>query len=68
TLQDNHSAIRTFLQAMEQDPAFSFAPYNLAVTYLQMGDSEKAMYYFNDALKRFPKLKPQIEPFLKQIR
>jgi hypothetical protein len=43
------------------DPAYGFAPLNLAKTYLDMGDSANAARYLALVRERFPQLRADVD-------
>jgi len=54
-------AIRAFEKSMSLDPAYGFAPLNLAKTYLVMGDRANAARYLALVRERFPQLKADVD-------
>ena len=61
-------AVDLFQQAMAADPAYPLAPYNLALTYLRMGDRQSAMRAFRSIENRFPAYQDRVRPFIQQLQ
>jgi protein O-mannosyl-transferase len=54
-------AVLAFEKSMSLDPAYGFAPLNLAKTYLDMGDSANAARYMALVRERFPQLRADVD-------
>ncbi len=48
-------AIEVFQKALEIDPEHGLFYYNLGITYFGMKDYPRAVYYFNESIKRSPR-------------
>ncbi len=60
-------AIELFERAIKSDDSFAYAPFNVATTYMLMGDKANAARYFTYTGKRFPQLSDRIAPFMKEL-
>lgn len=61
-------AISAFERAIAGNGQFDLAPFNLALTYLQMGDKRNALRYFRYTQERFPRLQGGVAPYMRNLQ
>ncbi|MBE0713822.1 MAG: tetratricopeptide repeat protein [Candidatus Aminicenantes bacterium] len=72
-LGQHDEAIKNWEKALELDPSFAFAAYNLAVTYLEKGDKAKALencqkYLLIRGRSITPEERNEIDALIKKIK
>jgi tetratricopeptide (TPR) repeat protein len=61
-------AIGAFERILASDRQFAYAPFNLAMLYMEKGDNVKSLRYFRDTYERFPGMRANIVPYLRDLQ